>query len=317
MKLSFSLPALLLTATFIFSCGRAKNEADSNKSSVYEPAADMKSMNEEVKADSSVVSADGFMSSSAAKQGKDSTRKFIRTAEMKFKVKDVRKATFAIEDIAAKWEGFVTYTNLNSTIDYKTYTAMSADTTLETIFYTVANDIVIRIPNTTLDTTLKEIARHIDYLDYRIIKAEDVTLNMLSNQLMQMRLQSHSKRLLNDIDEQGKKLNQTTTAEENLLDKNIRSDAAKLANMKLQEQVSFSTINLNIYQKQSVKRELIENFKNIDEYKPSFFHCVKEAVKSGWSVCESIMLFFFEIWWLLLLFAIAWVVIRRFVWKKK
>ena len=147
-----------------------------------------------IQADSSVVTAEGFMSSSAAKVNKDSTRKFVRTAEMKFKVKDVRKATFSIEDIIARHDGFVTYTNLNSTVDYKTYTAMSPDSMLETWFYTVANDMVVRIPNTTLDTTLKEIARHIDYLDYRVIKAEDVTLNMLSNQLMQMRLKSHTTR---------------------------------------------------------------------------------------------------------------------------
>ncbi|MBI4929570.1 MAG: DUF4349 domain-containing protein [Bacteroidetes bacterium] len=321
MKNFFSFTVYLLAATFIISCAQhsMQDKASNNKEGGYS-SSEMKAeapMDEETeKADSVSGNANEFMSSSAAKET-DSTKKFIRTADMKFKVKDVRKASFAIEDLVAKWDGFVTYTNLNSTVDYKTYTPVSADTTLETIFYTVANDVVVRIPNTNLDTTLKEIARHIDYLDYRVIKAEDVSLNMLSNQLVQKRLQVHNNRLINAIDEQGKKLLQTTGAEENLLNKTLRSDEAKLENLRLQEQVSFSTIKLNIYQRQAIKRELVENYKNIDEYTPSFGHRVKEAVKSGWRVCENIIVFFFEIWWLLLLFAGMWMAFRRFVLKKK
>ena len=61
------------------------------------------STNEKMMADSEVVmdsSANKFISSSAAvENGKDSTRKFIRTAELKFKVKSVVNATYAIEHI--------------------------------------------------------------------------------------------------------------------------------------------------------------------------------------------------------------------------
>ncbi|HEY4798002.1 MAG TPA: DUF4349 domain-containing protein, partial [Bacteroidia bacterium] len=147
--------------------------------------------------------------------------------------------------------------------------------------------------------------------------AEDVTLSILSNQLMQMRLKTHTNRLANDIDEQGRKLNQTTDAEDNLFNKNIRSDEAKLQNMRLHDQVSFSTIKLNIYQRQSTKRELVCNYKNTEEYKPSFAHRIKEAAKEGWLVLQNIIIFFFEIWWLLLIFAAAWFAARKYLWKKK
>ncbi len=119
----------------------------------------------------------GNISSSAAVvNSKDTTHRFIRTADLKFKVKSVVKATYTIEDIVARQGGFVTYTNLGSQINYSTTTAISADSSLVTNWYTVTNTLVLRVPNVKLDTTLKLIGRTIDFLDYRVIKAEDVAL---------------------------------------------------------------------------------------------------------------------------------------------
>src|SRR5437764_710022 len=101
-------------------------------------------------------------SSAAVETGKDSAGKFIRTADLKFKVKSVINSTYGIEDVVTQQEGFVIYTNLASNTDNITTTAISADSSLETTYYTVTNSIVLRVPNTKLDTTLKEIARHID-----------------------------------------------------------------------------------------------------------------------------------------------------------
>ena len=56
------------------------------------------------------------VSSSAAVENKNSNRKFVRTADVKFKVKNIAKSTYAIEDATTKFGGFVTYTNLQSNI---------------------------------------------------------------------------------------------------------------------------------------------------------------------------------------------------------
>jgi len=137
----------------------------------------------------------GFISSTAAKASKDSTRKFIRTANLKFKVKDVIKSTYDIEDITAKEGGFVTYTNLSSSISDVQKKAISEAETLETTHYVVTNEIILRVPNNKLDETLKEISRNIDYLDYRVIKAEDVALQLLANKLTQKRAAKNEQRL--------------------------------------------------------------------------------------------------------------------------
>jgi len=106
-----------------------------------------------------------IVSSSAAVENKKSERKFVRTADAKFKVKNVTQSTYAIENATTKFGGFVTYTNLQSNVSEKFDTKISQDSTLETTKYHVENNITIRVPNTQLDTVIKTIAHQIDFLD--------------------------------------------------------------------------------------------------------------------------------------------------------
>jgi|GEM_PF-2565395 len=52
-------------------------------------------------------------------QEPETGRKFIRTSDMRFRVKDVATATYRIEEVTRLLGGFVTYTHLESTIDEK------------------------------------------------------------------------------------------------------------------------------------------------------------------------------------------------------
>jgi hypothetical protein len=253
-----------------------------------------------------------FISSSAAVQNdKDTTRRFIRTADLKFKVKSVIQSTYDIENITNRNGGFVTYTNLTSIINNVTKIAVSNDSSLETTYYTVSNSITLRIPNTKLDTTLKEIANNIDYLDYRIIKAEDVALQILSNNLIQKRSLKNEERLIKAIDNNGKKLNDLVAAEEILLNKQQQADNAKISNLSLTDQINFSTINLTIYQRQTINRELIFNDKTIDSYEPGFRSRLLDALNFGWHMLETFIVFLTKLWALLL-----FTILIYFIYKK-
>src|SRR5690606_11498076 len=69
----------------------------------------------------------------------DGERKFLRTADLKFKVKDVSKATESIETITYQCGGFVTHTRLSSDIIQSNITSISKDSYLETTYYSVTN----------------------------------------------------------------------------------------------------------------------------------------------------------------------------------
>ena len=253
--------------------------------------------------------------SSAAVENKNSNRKFVRTADVKFKVKNVAKSTYAIEDATTKFGGFVTYTNLQSNIHSENRTKVSQDSTLVTTKYKVDNNITIRIPNTKMDTVIKTIAKQIHFLDFRIIKADDVSLQMLSNELAQKRSNSSEKRLENAIDSKGKKLNQIVKAEETLDAKKEQNDASKLQNLSLQDQVNFSTLTLNIYQDESIKQEMVANEKSINAYRPNIGLQIWDSIKTGWFMLENIISFLVVLWPFILIGIFGFLGYKRFLKK--
>lgn len=253
--------------------------------------------------------------SSASVETKNSNRKFVRTADVKFKVKNVAKSTYAIEDATTKFGGFVTYTNLQSNIHSENRTKVSQDSTLVTTKYRVDNNITIRIPNTKMDTVIKTIAKQIHFLDFRIIKADDVSLQMLSNELAQKRSNSSEKRLENAIDSKGKKLNQIVKAEETLDAKKEQNDASKLQNLSLQDQVNFSTLTLNIYQDESIKQEMVANEKSINAYRPNIGLQIWDSIKTGWFMLENIISFLVVLWPFILIGIFGFLGYKRFLKK--
>ena len=269
----------------------------------------------EALAESAIQTTDSI-SSSAALQKKEEPRKFIRTADLKFKVKNVAKSTYSIENATNKFGGFVTYTNLQSTINDKIETKISQDSILETLKYSVVNNIIIRVPNTKLDTVIKTIAKQIDYLDYRVIKADDVSLQMISNELAQKRTINNERRIEKAIDVKGKKLNDVIAAESNLATKNEQTDNHKLENLSLKDQVNFSTITLLLYQSESIKQEIIANQKDKYAYQTNFGLQILDALKSGWFILQDIIVFLFQLWWFIVLISIGAFVYKKYTIKQ-
>lgn len=260
---------------------------------------------------------DAISSSAAVENKSDTTRKFIRTADLKFRVQDVAKATYALEDIVARFGGFVTYTNLTSNITRQSLIPVSADSSLETIYYVVENILTLRVPQFRLDSTLKAFVPVIDYLDHRILHADDVQFQLLENRLKRERAANYEERVTNAIDERGKKLQETTHAEDKILGAQEQADEALLENMKLKDKIAFSTIQLHIYQRETFRRELIANDKNTESYHPGFFAQLSEALRHGWKLLEGIFLFFAKSWGILLFAAVAVAGIKILFFRRK
>ncbi|MDQ6469052.1 DUF4349 domain-containing protein [Flavobacterium sp. LHD-80] len=250
----------------------------------------------EAAADTAVLTDSTAVSSSAAVEKKDSKQKFIRTADIKFKVKNVVKSTYAIENAVVKFGGFVTYTNLQSNIHDQIKTKISQDSTLETTKYSVENNITIRVPNTQLDTVIKSIAKQIDFLDFRVIKADDVSLKLLANQLSQKRSTVSEKRVEKAIDSKGKKINDIIEAENTLANQKEANDNRTIDNLSMQDQINFSTVTLQLYQNETIKQEITAGEKDSAYYKPNLGIQIIDALKSGWYILQEILVFFLNLW---------------------
>lgn len=228
-------------------------------------------------------------------------REFIRTADLKFKVKDVAKATADIESITHNLGGFVSYSDLKSTIENKNTVQVSEDSVLETTHYSVSNQMKLRVPNQQLDTVLKSVTTLVDYLDFRLIKADDVALQLLSNKLTQQRAAAHKQRMEGAINSHSAKLSDKTNAEEMLYDKLGKADDSKIANLSLKDKIDYSTISLYLYQRSEAKNEMILGGKHIDPYTPAFTKRVADALNDGWKVMEAIIIFISKVWVIILL----------------
>lgn len=313
MKTLRTIPAFLLLLLAITNCAEAPEQYMERDMSnvVYE---------EELLpvASASESKPETFISSSAAVEtGKDSTRRFIRTADLRFKVKSVVRSTYNVEAVTVRHGGFVSSSSLRSYVNSTKSKAITADSVLKTTYYTVDNSLVLRVPNVKLDTVLKDIARQIDFLDRREIKADDVALRILKNNLIQRRIDNARQRVTSAIDNRGTRLKETTSAEELLLNKQEQADEAMIGNLTLEDQISFSTITIDMYQDQSLKRELIANEENINEYKPGFGTRFVDALKTGWEILEILFFTLINIWPLLILGGIIYLVIKWRVKNKK
>lgn len=286
MKTTTKTIFALLALGVFFSC----KQGESEEAEMSEPSTTESSVTSTTSEESDAIA------SKAAVEPKNSNRKFVRTADIRFKVQNVAKSTTKIEDAVVKFGGFVTHTVLESHISDVDRTQVSQDSILETTKYTVDNSITIRVPNTQLDTVIKIIAKENSFLNHRKISADDVTLQLLSNKLAQKRSVSTEKRIEKAIDEKGKKLNQIIEGEENLATKKETNDAHLLQNLELEDRIGFSTLTLEIYQNETIKHELIASEKNINAYRPNIGWQIWDSVKTGWFVLEKIIAFIVALW---------------------
>lgn len=296
-NLSTSLVLVPVLSIFLFGCGANMEERFASENAKAE-----------------MDSVRSVATSNAAVVGKaDSTHTFIRTADIKFKVKDVKQSTFDIEDLVAKHNGYITYTNLSSNISYQNKVQISEDSCKERTYYVVDNSVTMRIPNTELDAVLRGLAPFMDFLDHRTIKADDIKYTLLSTQLAEKRYKNYKQRYTKAIDTKGKKLKETVIAEETLATSEQIADNKTIESLELMDQVNYSTVTLYIYQPQTIKEALVANEKTIAPYVPSFGERLGGAFKDGWFVFEQIILFFVNIWGVLVLMVAMFFLIRWFV----
>jgi len=307
------LSAFSLILFLAFSCaGSPKHEAEQVLYDLAEAevAAPASSPSEYTPAD--------FVSSSAARENAaDTSRRFIRTAELHFKTKDAIRATYGIEDIIVRNGGFVENTELRSIINNIESVRVSRDSTLESTFYTIQNTMKLRVPFRRLDTALKEIAAYAEFMDYRKVSATDVRLNLLRNDLTRRRVARQEKRLESAIDAKGEKLNQIAAAEDLLAARQEQADHALLSNLELKDRIEFSAITVELWQERTVKRTMKANEEKIDQYRPAFGVRFVDAIKEGWYGFVEFVIFMANFWTLWLIIAGLWVGIRYYKQRRK
>lgn len=222
-------------------------------------------------------------------------RKIVRTAQIKSKVENTEQATYKIEQIARKFNGFVTQTRLESRNLDKTDMPISQDSTLEITQFEVGNAIALRVPNERLDTFLSELSRIYTHLDYRNVHANDLTATFLTNQLKAQLRDNSAKRIAEASDEKGKRLSDITAAEQTRVEMKDAAIEQQIQNLETDYDIAFSVVNIDIYQNAMVSKTMKPSVGGLKTASNLGFR-LTQALANGWSILLEIVLFFVNLW---------------------
>jgi hypothetical protein len=190
---------------------------------------------------------------------------------------------------------------MHSNEQEKKTVVISEDSLLQVGSVSVENDIIIRVPNQHLPSVLKELNSMMLYVDHRTIKAEDVRLQMLSNDLANKRQEKFVDRNQTVHENRKGNIGTAVEAEETLLNHQTVADNHKIQNLSLQDQVDFSTLTIKLYQAAFLNKVMVENRQHIDNYRPSVFLRIWDSVKTGWMFLEDLIVILIRLWVFLLI----------------
>ena len=234
------------------------------------------------------------------------------TASADFKVEDVVKTSDAIESLTRQQAGYVALSNIsNHPRDSRTFVQGNKNITITT--YTRQADMTVRIPRANVSKFLAQLQQQVAFLNGQQFSAQDVTLDIYREQLasqlnsdMASELSQERLNSKNDKD-QGSNVDAITAT----YAARRQQELAKLEQLAIADKVQYSTINLTFMQPDISYKETTQNLDVLLEAEqPSFSSQVGQAFKDGWEILRSVALGLIQLWWLLVLGGIFYLIYR-------
>lgn len=234
------------------------------------------------------------------------------TASADFKVEDVVKTSDAIESLTRQQAGYVALSNIsNHPRDSRTFVQGNKNITITT--YTRQADMTVRIPRANVSKFLAQLQQQVAFLNAQQFSAQDVTLDIYREQLasqlnsdMASELSQERLNSKNDKD-QGSNVDAITATYAS----RRQQELAKLEQLAIADKVQYSTINLTFMQPDISYKETTQNLDVLlDAEQPSFSSEVSQAFKDGWEILRSVALGLIQLWWLLVLGGIFYLIYR-------
>ena len=301
--------------TGLFACAKHEQSAEASmetsSADAVAAAAAPTDMGQEAKSvEQSSGATEAQLTSSAATYS-DAQRKFIRTAQAKFRVKDVYQSALAIEDAVAAQGGFVVKNDITTSIDDIRRRSLGNGQLVELAEYTVHGNLTVRVPSDKAQAFLRSIIGQIEFLDARSFAAADAQFALLREQLAYQR-NEEAQQELGEANEEGGKLGQKAAVISARTDARSGRDEALSAQKEFEDRVAFATLDLSLYQLPKLRRtEMADMEAAVRDNSPGFFSRLGKSLSVGWYGVLELCLQLVRLWplWVVLLLGV--VVIRR------
>jgi len=220
-------------------------------------------------------------------------RKIIKTAEIRFQVKDLKASTKNIEELTKQFSGFIS--NLNQTNSR----------------YSINNSISVRIPVEQLEAFMKAIEQESVFTEYTRIGSQDVTEEFMDVTTRLATKKEVRDRYIDILRNKAKTVKDILEAEEKIrvIQEEIESVEGRLKFLK--DQTAMSTVHIQLYQK-------VEYVEKPSVYEKPFLAKIKEGLADGWELIQIIIIGMVTIWPILIIIIIIFLGRRRIKgWLKK
>jgi Ni,Fe-hydrogenase I large subunit len=213
--------------------------------------------------------------------------KLIKSAQVKYKVEDVKIATNKIKELAKSYQGYI------------------SDLQFQNNLYNIQNMFTIKIPKKNFDVFLDSIRNYITFIDFENITTKDVTEQYFDAE-SRLKTKSEVKERYEEIlRKKVKTVDDVLNTEEKLrvIQEEIEATKGKLKYLK--NRISFSTIGVELYE--------VVNYKPKPEtFHKTFFTKIKEGFTNGGKIISTLIIGLINIWPILLL-----IISVFFIYKKR
>ncbi|HVW15309.1 MAG TPA: DUF4349 domain-containing protein [Mucilaginibacter sp.] len=236
---------------------------------------------------------------------KNVAEKLVKTADINFKVKNVRQVGEDIALLTNQFGGMVMHHQVQSTASSTRDVHISNDSVMRISAYNTTAEMTIRVPSDKLEDFISKVSHMAIYVNMSKMDIDDRTLDYLSNQLKledreELSAQQKSGKVVI------KKLSDVLDLKDDVVDK-------KIGNRATDEAVKFSIVNLNFYQDDAILKEIVAN-NDPSDYNVPFPQRLGLALASGWSLFIDIVVALANLWMFIVVGLVTW---RMIIYYKK
>ena len=234
--------------------------------------------------------------------------KLVKTAEMRFKVKDVRKVAEQISAWTALSGGTVVHHNMQSNTVNKQDITLANDSIKRLTVFNIQAEMVIKIPNEVVEPIMDSLNRLGVFVDDRKMDVEDRTIDYFAEKLKAKNREA-SVALRTQIKLTQKGADSLLQLKDDVVDR-------KVSNMRTDDAAKFSVINLSLYQNNTVTSELLAN-DDLGTYNSSIGVRLGLALSRGWYYFSEMIIVALHLWAFLLTGAVVWLGVYLYKRKKR
>jgi len=231
--------------------------------------------------------------------------KLVKTANIRFKVKNVQQTSERIAALAASLNGSVIHQLVNSTRGNSVDIKKSNDSLIRITVLNTTAEMTVKVPPENMGNFLTQVSRLCIYLENSNMDITDKSLDYLSTKL---KLKNQSESISQEKKDDTNSVNSLLAFKNNMIDQEI-------GNRKIVDSTKNGIVTLSFYENNIINRETIAN-DDLSAYNPPFFKRLDISIENGWEVCMDILTALANFWMFIPIGIGTWIIVRYHKRKK-